>query len=234
MDKILNQIKLEFLPNYLENIKNNVWKIPENVPVKLPNGEPLERHIALKSLLEKPLKESKGLDTHYWIIRDWGGIKGFNKGPENNKILRNLPKMLESGKLPLNVFDRISSFSKVASFLEPKQYAIYDSRVIFSLNWLLFKHCDDEQKLFPQPQGRNTQLAKYHLPTLFELSDKTIKFYEKEEAYHRYCGLMRDWSKKIFGQEAKPYEMEMLLFYIAPKLIIEDIKKCVNIRINLF
>lgn len=232
MDKILNQIKTDFLQPYQANTQQSAWKIPKNVPVSLPDGSPYERHIALKFLLKPLLENSSNLDCHYWIMREWGGIKGLKRGQKNDEILCMLPEMLASGKLSAAAFDNISSFSKVASFLEPERYAIYDSRVIFSLNWLFFKHYGNEYPLFHQPQGRNAKLAQYHLSTLFALSGMETREHSKESAYHIYCEWMRDWSRQIFGEKALPYEMEMLLFYIAPDWITKDIQKSVKLVIG--
>ena len=174
MEKVIQQIKENFLAEYLDP-KNDTWEdILASSPVTISDDilTNREKQIMLKHKLSEKMAHERSLDIDYWIIRDWGGIKGFRKSPENNDLLERLPDFLADGKLPKEVFERISSFSKVASFLNPKLYAIYDSRVIFSLNWLIFKKYGNSKKLFPQPVGRNTHLAKYHLDTVFELSGK--------------------------------------------------------------
>ena len=157
MEKVIQQIKENFLAEYLDP-KNDTWEdILASSPVTISDDilTNREKQIMLKHKLSEKMAHERSLDIDYWIIRDWGGIKGFRKSPENNDLLERLPDFLADGKLPKEVFERISSFSKVASFLNPKLYAIYDSRVIFSLNWLIFKNYGNSKKLFPQPVGRN-------------------------------------------------------------------------------
>ncbi|MGP9668408.1 hypothetical protein ACT3TV_09865, partial [Psychrobacter sp. AOP31-A1-22] len=47
---------------------------------------------------------------------------------------------LKLKKLSKKNFETISSLSKVASFLDPEKYFIYDARVAYSLNWLILKY----------------------------------------------------------------------------------------------
>jgi hypothetical protein len=235
MEKVIQQIKENFLAEYLDP-KNDTWEdILASSPVTISDDilTNREKQIMLKHKLSEKMAHERSLDIDYWIIRDWGGIKGFRKSPENNDLLERLPDFLADGKLPKEVFERISSFSKVASFLNPKLYAIYDSRVIFSLNWLIFKNYGNSKKLFPQPVGRNTNLAKYHLDTVFELSGKKVEYHNGEDAYHEYCSLMQQFSQVLFQDADKPYETEMLLFQIAPNVIIEDIKDSIRLSINM-
>ena len=232
MEKVIQQIKENFLAM---NLDSKWVNIPANSPITISDDtlSRKEKQIMLKHKLSEKMAHERSLETDYWIIRDWGGIKGFRKNPENDALLKQLPDFLADGKLPKEVFERISSFSKVASFLNPKLYAIYDSRVIFSLNWLIFKNYGNSKKLFPQPVGRNTHLAKYHLDTVFELSGKEVKYHDREDAYHEYCLLMRHFSQVLFQDADKPYETEMLLFQIAPDVIIEDMKNSIRLSINM-
>ena len=101
------------------------------------------------------------------------------------------------------------------------------------MNWLIFKNYGNSKKLFPQPVGRNTNLAKYHLDTVFELSGKKVEYHNGEDAYHEYCSLMQQFSQVLFQDADKPYETEMLLFQIAPNVIIEDIKDSIRLSINM-
>lgn len=228
MKNIVFDLQNYFLP-YIDH--SFAWKIPKNCPVTLtPNTTPKQQHIELKTILSKKLHEDSTLKTHYWIIREWGGIKGFNQNPTNDELLRRLPDYLASGVLPKEIAERLSSFSKVASFLFPKQYAIYDSRVIFSLNWLLLKHQREKALLFEQPQTRNATLSKYHLETIIRLSGLNVGYGKQEQAFHRYCQMMRDFSQILFNDADKPYQAEMLLFQIAPNLIIQDIHKTIQLN----
>ncbi|WP_440871830.1 hypothetical protein [Vibrio diabolicus] len=141
-----------------------------------------------------------------------------------------LDARLSKGALDKNTFDVISSMSKVASFLDHTKYAIYDSRVIYSLNWLLLKHTDTNE-FYPMPSGRNKDLIKLDLDTIINLTGRDSDKISYKDAYHRYCDLMIELSKAIYERH-EPYWSEMLLFSIAPKYITGDIKQSISISIN--
>ena len=65
-----------------------------------------------------------------WIIRDWGGIKTG----KNEDTLELIKTSLSQKEFQ---FKRIASSSKIASFMYPDRYAIYDSRVAYTLNWII-------------------------------------------------------------------------------------------------
>jgi hypothetical protein len=118
----------------------------------------------------------------------------------------------------------------LSSFWEPRKFAIYDSRAVFSLNWIIFRFSKSKQ-LFPQPVGRNTVVSKYDARTLFTLSGKDHQYRSHKTAYHDYCALLQDLSKEVYGTR-KPYFIEMLLFLAAPTRIIEDIEGTVTVTID--
>ncbi len=80
------------------------------------------------------LQEQQNLNHYYWIIQQWGAIASFKQNPTNDERIIKFIEELKNTKLTKNSFDRISSFSKVASFIDPDHFAIYDSRVIYALN----------------------------------------------------------------------------------------------------
>ena len=213
----------------LYSIENFEWEIPEDCPVDIPasdiNG--LRKNIYLKENLKNIVTEDQSLKTHYWIIQKWGGIGSFKKNERNDKRINKFIKELGSGKLTKDNFSCISSLSKVASFLEPDKYVIYDSRVIYALNWLLFNF-SDSRKLFPQPIGRSAALAKYDMQTIFRLAGEEVEYYSHKEAFHEYCKLIRDLSPK----NSPPYFLEMFIFMIAPTWVIQDIQKSTTLTIS--
>ncbi|ALH96746.1 hypothetical protein AOY20_12800 [Acinetobacter equi] len=139
---------------------------------------------------------------------------------------------MDKKSLTKNSFERISSFSKVASFINPTEYVIYDSRVIYALNWLLFNYAP-EVELFTQPQGRNSELIKYDMQTIFRLSSKKYTYRSHKIAYHAYCKLIKQLSVDVYGVSRQPYLLEMLLFNIAPNFIVKDIEEKVRLKIDL-
>lgn len=115
-------------------------------------------------LLRQKLKELPfDLDLSKWIVEVWGGITG--------KDDESLKSCIEKADKQDFDFNRIASWSKHVAFKNPEQYAIYDARVIYSLNWLLLKA--GSKRYFPAPSGRNSvmELLDYRILLL-------IKHYE--------------------------------------------------------
>jgi hypothetical protein len=210
---------------------NFVWDIPKDCPLFIPDDitNNFQKNIYLKENLHTFLEQDVTLDGYYWIIQEWGGIKSLKKNNKNNEKLIKFKQQLKTGKLTKETFGLISSFSKVASFLEPAQYAIYDSRVIYSLNWLIFRYLDNKI-FFPQPIGRSSALAKYDMQTIFRLSKLNYEYKSHKTAFFEYCSLLSKLSKAIYGN-GKLYNVEMLLFLIAPEYIVNDIEKSIKISI---
>lgn len=207
------------------------WPIPPGCPIEIPEHiiGGYERNVYLKEHLAPALERDINLEHHYWVIRKWGGIRGFKKENDEGKIGRNderirtfKAEVFGNKQLTKDSFKTISSFSKLSSFWDWQLYAIYDSRAVFSLNWVIFRQCK-KGLLFPQPQGRNTALASCDTKTLFE----GRKYYAPETAYHKYCSLLRKLSKKVYC-DARPFKLEMLLFLAAPGQIAEEIQQYRN------
>ena len=221
MDKLMKRLKELSTQVPLE--ENFDWEFPIS-PIKIPENinSAYLKNIYLKENLNKVLENDLNLKNHYWIIQEWGGIKSFKQNDKNDEKINKFKKQLSAGKLTKEIFSLISSFSKLASFINPNEYAIYDSRAIYSLNWLLFNFTN-EQELYPQPSGRNPKLAQYDLPTIVRLSKKGNTYKSHKTAYCEYCKLLKYLSKEVFNDN-KPYKIEMLLFIIAPTKIIECIE----------
>ncbi len=233
MEKILSEL-VSILTELSERypLRDNFdWELPEHCPLVFPDSmaSQFDKNIYLKHNLS-PLLDAGNLDNRYWVIRDWGGIRSLKKSDKNDVLLAKLDDELQKGILTRPVFSVISSFSKVASFINHNDYAIYDSRVIYSLNWLLFKHTNTTQ-FFPQPSGRNAELAKIELNTIFHLSGREFTYVSHKTAYHEYCTLLKELSLAVYGKN-EPYWVEMLLFAIAPSFIVNDIKSSLSLSIR--
>ncbi|MHA3892844.1 hypothetical protein [Acinetobacter sp. GXMZU3951] len=216
------------------DVKSYQWDIPENCHIPIPSSiiTNFDRNVYLKEHLKECLNHNDCLLTYYWIIQEWGGIGSFKRNDVNDAKIINFLSELDKKYLTKTSFERISSLSKVASFLNPNDYVIYDSRVIYALNWLLFNYAP-QVDLFVQPVGRNSDLIKYDMQTIFRLSGKKYVFRGHKNAYHQYCDLMKKLSIEVYGVGSKPYLLEMLLFSIAPNVILKDIEKRVLVKINL-
>lgn len=114
--------------------------------------------------------------------------------------------------------------------MDHQAYAVYDSRVIYSLNWLLFKY-STLKEFYPQPIGRNADITQYELNTIFNLFDGPVNYKNHRIAYHDYCQLMKKLSMEVYAK-SEPYWAEMLLFILAPKYIVNDIKSSLQIALK--
>jgi hypothetical protein len=207
------------------------WELPAKLPIEIPASitGSFSQNVYLKENLASVLEQDNDLTAHYWVIRDWGEIRTFKSEDRNDAVIRTFKEEILKGKLTRTSFNSISSLSKLSSFWEPERYAIYDSRAVFSLNWIIFRYSKDK-RLFPQPAGRNAEIAKYDIGTLFTLSGIDHRYRSYTTAYHEYCSLLQDLSEEIY-RSRKPYFAEMLLFLAAPTKIIADIKRSVTVTI---
>ncbi len=220
---------------------------------KLNQKDIFTRNIALKKLLAPKFKQFSSLEDikfknlSIWIIKNWGGIRTGN----DDNTMQSIKDLLENGYS----FERIASTSKVASFKEPTKYAIYDSRVAYSLNWIILSQ-NAGNKFFPMPKGRNAKLNAFDMEVLIrqknithyqikntaELNkrfirnqDKTL-YLDKDNAYNEFNKLIKVVNQKLWqGDKEKSenlYYTEMLLFAIADTEIYKDITDRLKLEIS--
>ena len=186
----------------------------------------LELRDRLESALTK--KSAKTGAYEYWIIHDWGKIRTGKEDSDQEKFLEDVEQN-QNDKLK---FERIASWSKCLAFKYPREYAIYDARVIYSLNWLLLKA--KAEHYFPAPKGRNSLMNALDYTMLllaqkkgFETVAKEIKsdilwreenpsaksqavkklkkglFIEPRNAYAEYCNLLKNIAKQLYDESDK-------------------------------
>ena len=124
--------------------------------------------------------------------------------------------------------------------MNSEEYFVYDSRVIYSLNWLILKNNIPNAQFFPMPASRSSKLTLFDLNTIINLfykenitNDKYTGelFFDTKNAYFLYCDLIKELSKELFP-DLKPYYLEMLLFVIADNQIFDDLKFTVQVTIK--
>lgn len=194
-----------------------------------------EKNIILKESLKTQYQSnSDNTQLDFWIINDWGGIYGFKQTPKNLSKILALKNQLQDDKISKENFETISSLSKVASFWDPLEYFVYDARVAYSLNWLILRYENTEgikHKYFPMPNSRNKALVNYDMQTILNLfhAEKNQEYksiyFTPEEAYHAYCKLIKLIALQVFEGETPAYLVEMLLFVVADKEILEEVKR---------
>lgn len=207
-----------------------------------------EKELQLKKIvgrkLNETLKTNKPLFDKLclWVIKDWGGILTA-KDDDTINLIRTF---LEQDKPD---FNRIASSSKVGAYLFPDRNIIYDSRVAYSINWIILSE-NAGQQYFPIPEGRNSKMSAfdlnvlirlknisiYHTPDIKHLdhklfiknSDKKL-FINKKDAYYELNNLVKQINQKLWQgdkeKEENLYYTEMLLFSIADREVFMDITK---------
>lgn len=199
-----------------------------------------DQNVELKWILSEKYKTTSDQNhIDFWIINNWGGIRGFKQNERNIDKVQRFKKQLKDRKLSSDCFSTISSLSKVASFLDPENFVIYDSRVIYTLNWLILT-CENQhgfkETYFPIPSGRNKIIANFDMNTIINVShiseyaNKTALYTNKQKAYFEFCDFIKTNTKLIYGEDSKPYELEMLLFTLADKEIFDDLKKRIQVN----
>ncbi|WP_254454467.1 hypothetical protein [Flavobacterium sp. M31R6] len=205
-----------------------------------------EKELQLKKIVGKKLNETlKSRSDLFnqlclWIVKDWGGITSANDKDTVNVIKDFLVQEKPN-------FNRIASSSKVGSYLYPDRNIIYDSRVAYSLNWIILSE-NAGQQFFPIPEGRNSKMSAFDLNVLIRLknisnyqpkniehlnhklyinnADKKL-FIHKKDAYFELNNLIKIINEKLWHDENEKkqnlYYTEMLLFSIADREIFMDI-----------
>lgn len=270
-------IRAEKIADYLEQFKNDLpsiypWspKLDSLFDMKfltdqevsdLRNNELLNDNVPSNYLREIQLKKIlNSYLTHFnnegnndmitkisnWIVQDWGGINSKN---DNSKLISDvLSKQSEM------YFERIASSSKIGAFMFPEDLIIYDSRVAYTLNWILLSS-GEEKDFFPIPEGRNSKMMAFDMNVLIRLQlrdkykptventinnklmisnfDKKI-YYSKNKAYQILNNLIKDVHLLLWGNDhpKELYYTEMLLFSIADNQVYEDIISKVEFNIR--
>ena len=206
------------------------WDIPDDCPIEVPAGSNYDRNVYLKCHLAPTLKgdNSKQLDIHFWIIQRWGGINTFKKNKKNIDRIIKFKKELDNKSISRDSFKVIPSLSKIASFIDPNNFSIYDARTAAALNWLILNHSTSDL-LLPKRYGRNKKVEESKKRFKKELLNpglnreyKTIRAKGGQtDAYHRYCEFLKCYAPKVFGDDSPPYKLEMLLFTLAIKDAVE-------------
>jgi hypothetical protein len=215
----------------------------------------LHKEVILKFIISRDfhsdLDDDSKLALAGWLVRIWGGIKGIHQ-----KTLVEILSNINKNEL---LYKNVSSWSKVYSAINLRDGAIYDSRVAYSLNWLLLKQDTDSVQYFHQPGSRNTKLSALPLDTLITLRSRTKEgftveglksksdvYLNKDACYEEYIKLLKAVSEYLWGDNVielehpvkqkirladYPFFTEMLLFTVADKAVIHDIVGCVDVNV---
>ncbi len=218
-------------------------------------SQPFEKEIILKKRVNLKLLDSYTNDKEMffklclWIIKDWGGIKSA-KDEQTKELIEVFLSETEPA------FKRIASSSKVGSYMYPEKNIIYDSRVAYSLNWIILSE-NAGDAFFPIPEGRNSKMTAFDMNVLIRL--KNIESYKidslkeidkkkfisstdknnyitQNKAYTELNKLIKEVSYKLWEGDTEKqknlYYTEMLLFSIADREVYKDITDRLSMNIN--
>lgn len=222
------------------DISNSIFNSDETQ--RLSNEKnPFYQNVKLKWILkEKYEKIADSTSLDFWIINDWGKIRGFKLNDRNIEKIKKFKNQLYEQRLSLDSFSTISSLSKLSSFIDPNKFVIYDSRAIYTLNWLILT-CENQdsfkEKYYPVPSGRNNVISNFDMNTILNIShiseytQKKSLFISQEEAYFHFCNFIKEATNEIFDKNTKPYYLEILLFILADKEIFDEITNRIKLTI---
>ena len=169
---------------------------------------PLQRQITLKERVSAKLNGSfENWETNAWIVHKWGMISGFDIN-KHDRIIGFKDNLSGKGS--------ISSLSKIASFVFPKKYFVYDSRVAFAINGLildyLFNYPEETEAFYPIPSAQGGRDKKMTAFIRERVSSAT--FISRDDSYRQYNGLILKLSEALNNKGIKqpPCWVEMLLF----------------------
>lgn len=205
--------KVPELPAFCEELNREI-KNEENL---------FKKNILLKKKLKEcfnsPDFEQNKIELINYIVKTWGGIQGLRKEETYEEIEKDIAS---AKQVDMNISGRntcISSRSKVLSFLDPEKYVICDSRVIFSLNWLLFITRTEGQFVqFSKLEPRNKTCKAYSLSYLLEKNSQPAEEKTQYRDFIEVIKALTDELKKKQGNAWEIYRTEMLLFQIADDL----------------
>ena len=176
-----------------------------------------ERQSLLKGIVSANFNEDKSeLEEKWrWIVGTWGGIKKFDVSKRINELYDE--KLKYKGDINLYLEDKtcslqsISSFSKIASFTKPCEWFVYDSRVTYVLNWLLYKYENIQDiRFFRIPNSYSDRRG-----ALSKRIGTGLLYYNN--CYGTYCEIIKEVAKRFpWGEfsitEKHPCKIEMILF----------------------
>ena len=179
---------------------------------ELEKESPLKRQIKLKRLVSKELMDNfEHWDANEWIVHEWGGIRRFNVN--NHHRIFAFRDQLTHGSL--DNLNCISSLSKIASFVRPQSFFVYDSRVAFAINGILLDFVKQHPKernhvvFFPIPSAPGQR--KQQMEFAINRTVLNAPFIPEADSYIDYNKLVLTLGKKLNNNQP-PCWVEMLLF----------------------
>jgi hypothetical protein len=212
-------------------IKTELSKPPSSPPYNWPVGavawanlgtdfdpneyrnDPAKQNIELRDHLmarwaKANAREKTRLAT--WIIEDWGGIRSNKQTTIDGYVA--MADTLD----PTTPLTGVSSYSKVLSMRDPDKFAIYDARVVASLNAIqLILRVRDETSInflaFPTPSSRNKEVIRFCKMFPSKILTETYGFQRvpDDDAFSSFLKILGELKKEM---NLRILQIEMELF----------------------
>lgn len=191
--------------------------------IELSGKNNYEKNVDLKKKLSGAYKnrELNERKLAEWIIRDWGGIKTITKKLDSYLLT------IRSNKMPQSI-SSVASYSKLYAMFYPDRYAIYDARVVVSLNVIQLLAKKPHAIFFPYLPGRNkttgdavkkrgfSRVPDFSRNSLLNKKDQSWSTIPNNQLYLCYNELLHVVSEKL---DCELVDLEMILFAQAEELV---------------
>ena len=204
------------LNNCFLRVKYAYPGISQEKSALLLNLHPFQRQIELKRIVGGILNgHYDNQEINGWIVHKWGCTR-FNVNDQNR--INNFVEHLNEGQVITDLeFFRISSLSKIVSFVSRENYFVFDSRVAYSLDGLLLEIQRERPELqvsfFPLPSARGNRSVEMRnrIQRIYPGAD----FFPYSRAYMEYNDLIPRLREQIeWAQDVPAFGVEMLLFVL--------------------
>ncbi|MDT0628065.1 hypothetical protein [Alteromonas sp. W364] len=204
----------------------------------------------------KVKKELKKKNSHLYynkLVKSRLDMQGkddtvyFSQNDDGTVVKANRYKLVSSNS---NEYGAVSSWSKFLAIAYPEWAHIYDARVAYSLNAIIYLDKLTHTKLWPMPHGVNSRIGLIDIETLIVSSqanerkvrsickelEGTSKFVAKfreqlylpkDQTYLMYLSLLEKVSHILnsnqYDLKATPSEIESFLFMVADSHLFDDV-----------
>lgn len=192
-----------FDQNPLDLVKEYQW--PRGAPV--PFDQTFEQRKEMSKAFNSESQKRKLLATQ--MVKTWGGIRRGSVASIDEMAVEMPEQLINRGLV------RVASWSKVIALHDPETFLIYDARVAFAMNLILYKSGSIET-YFPMPPSQNSHLKKIAKSSIgFRLRSGASKTIHGLNFYRAYLHLAKAVAQKI---GCPPWQIEMALFARGPEL----------------
>lgn len=205
----------------LKNLSNNYnWPRKGDFPsiesfssIKILGNNNYEKNIFLKENSSKIWNEGSKFEIAKWVIDKWGGIRR-----NSIETIEKYINEIENKNYP-SYIKGVASYSKILSFMNPEEFAIYDARVAISLNAIQLLSKSQSGLAFTYLKGRNNTLTLFRNSELTKTKNLIKNGWQeipKNDCYSIYLNYLKIVNS--YFPTSKLYELEMSLFADAESL----------------